>query len=115
MFRNCIDTALRSCVNLRIQVSWAPAHKGIKGNEHVDKLSKAAVTLSLPLFSSTISWAKERAKTHPAKQWLISPHQNLSAVALRGPPLPSSWKLFKKSLSGGRDSPAGYPRIAGRL
>lgn len=108
MFRDRIDSALRSCDNLKIQVSWAPAHKGIKGNEHVDELAKAAVTLSPPLFSSTISWAKEQAKTHPAKlwrkRWLETPHQNLSAVALRGPPSPIPWKLFKKSLSGGRDS-----------
>jgi hypothetical protein len=83
LFRSHIDSALRNTDSLRISVSWCPGHKGIDGNELVDQLAKNAVDLSPPLFSSTISWAKERAKTRPSKawenRWQTIPRHNLSA------------------------------------
>ncbi|KAI0054578.1 hypothetical protein BV25DRAFT_1766088, partial [Artomyces pyxidatus] len=42
IFRKNVDLLLTESAALRISVQWAPAHKGIKGNERSDKLAKEA-------------------------------------------------------------------------
>jgi hypothetical protein len=88
LFRRHIDRLL-AFPNIQVELVWVPGHKGITGNERADTIAKAAVTKQ-PIIHSTISWAREKAKTHALKAWqnywATRPHTNLSAVALRGPP-----------------------------
>jgi hypothetical protein len=108
IFHNHVDAILRCSDDLSIQVSWAPGHTGIRGNEHVDLLAKSAATLTTPapLVSSTISWAKEASKVRASQEWrrrwLDKPRINHAAVALRTPPSTKPWRLFRENCSGPR-------------
>jgi hypothetical protein len=108
IFNKHIDSILRCSDDLSNQVSWAPGHTGIRGNEHVDLLAKSAATLTTPapIVSSTISWAKEasnvRASQEWSRRWLDQSRNNHAAVALRTPPSMKPWRLFRENCSGPR-------------
>jgi ribonuclease HI len=88
LFRRHIDKLL-ALPDIQVELAWVPGHKGFLGNERADVIAKNAVTKQ-PILHSTISWAREKAKSRALKAWQVDwagrPHTNLSAVALRGPP-----------------------------
>ena len=110
LFRRHIDSLLSTLNPFDVELIWIPGHKGILGNERADSIAKAAVNHH-PIFASTISWAREKAKSRALKswrtEWSAHPHTNLAATALSKPP---STKLspFHRSFS---DTRATHSRI----
>jgi ribonuclease HI len=89
LFRRHIDNLLLTSNPFDVELIWIPGHKGILGNERADSIAKAAVNHH-PIFASTISWAREKAKSRALKtwrtEWASRSHTNLAASALTSPP-----------------------------
>lgn len=89
LFRRHVDNLLLTSNPFDVELIWIPGHKGIFGNERADGIAKAAVNLR-PIFASTISWAREKAKSRALKTWRTDwasrSHTNLAATALTTPP-----------------------------
>jgi len=89
LFRRHMDSLLSTLNPFDIELIWIPGHKGILGNERADSIAKAAVNHQ-PIFASTISWAREKAKSRALKawhtEWASRSHTNLAATALTNPP-----------------------------
>ena len=104
LFRRHVDNLLLTSNPFDVELIWIPGHKGIFGNERADGIAKAAVNHH-PIFASTISWAREKAKSRALKawrnEWASRSHTNLAATALSTPP---STKLspFHRSYNGTR-------------
>jgi len=104
LFRRHVDNLLLTSNPFDVELIWIPGHKGIFGNERADSIAKAAVNHH-PIFASTISWAREKAKSRALKawrtEWASRSHTNLAATALSTPP---STKLspFHRSYNGTR-------------
>jgi len=85
-----IDNFLSTLDPFDVELIWIPGYKGIFGNERADSIAKAAVN-HYPIFASTISWAREKAKSRALKawrtEWASRSHTNLVATALSTPPL----------------------------
>jgi ribonuclease HI len=90
IFHKHLDHLMSSNNDFRVTVSWIPGHEGFAGNEEADRLAKDAVTAGPPLLRSTITWARERAKSSALKawrrEWRAKPHTNLASVGLVRPP-----------------------------
>jgi hypothetical protein len=106
LFCRHINSLLSTLGSIDIELAWIPGHHGIIGNERADSIAKDAVN-KRPLFHSTISWAREKAKSRATKtwqtEWLARPHINLAATALS---LAPSAKLtrFHQSFNGPRET-----------
>ncbi|KAF8623926.1 hypothetical protein AX17_007254 [Amanita inopinata Kibby_2008] len=91
LFRKHADALLTDHPDTRIELTWAPGHRGIPGNEAADTLAKDAVSLK-GVIHSTLSWAAEHAKQKTTKAWRslwnAKPHANLAATAIQLPPSP---------------------------
>jgi len=76
----------------------------IFGNERTDSIAKAAIN-HRPISASTISWAREKAKSCALKawrtEWASRPHTNLAATAIGQPPF-TKFSPFHPSFNGTR-------------
>jgi len=90
LFHRHMDNLISTLNPFDVEFIWIPGHKSILGNERADSIAKAAVD-HRPIFASTISWAREKAKSRALKtwrtEWASRSHTNLAATALTKPPL----------------------------
>jgi ribonuclease HI len=86
IFRRRIDSILQTDASAPVEIWWIPGHKGFAGNERADIIAKMAVA-DPPIVHSTITWAREKAKSRALKawrnEWASLPHTNQAATALR--------------------------------
>ncbi|KAF8625484.1 hypothetical protein AX17_006841 [Amanita inopinata Kibby_2008] len=89
LFCKHADSILSNFPNLCIELTWAPGHQGIPGNEATDALAKSAVSLH-GLIHSTLSWSSEHNKQKTSQAWHdlwnSKTWTNLASEALQFPP-----------------------------
>ncbi|UYV73845.1 hypothetical protein LAZ67_11001116 [Cordylochernes scorpioides] len=66
-----IAEIVRNLNHLNVQLCWVRGHSGIEGNEHADKLAKAAAESSLPISYSTLSkkFVRARSEQYSHQLW----------------------------------------------
>ncbi|KAF8638467.1 hypothetical protein AX17_002178 [Amanita inopinata Kibby_2008] len=91
LFQKHADALLTNHPDTHIELTWAPGHCGIPGNEAADALAKDAVSLQ-GIIHSTLPWAAKHSKQKTAKAWHLlwntKPHSNLASVTIQLPPSP---------------------------
>jgi ribonuclease HI len=106
LFQRQIDSTLQDDADSRVEIRWIPGHKGFAGNERADNIAKAAVN-DPPVIHSTITWAREKAKTRALKawrsEWKALPHVNQAAVTLRQYPPSLRLNQFLRENNASRD------------
>jgi ribonuclease HI len=68
-FCNIVDRFLSRSQTHTVYVGWLPGHARVPGNEHVDKLAKAAAS-QRSLVGSTLTWLGAHASRQAAEAWV---------------------------------------------
>ena len=68
LFLHHISSITSLSPQVQVTVDWSPGHAGVLGNEKVDQLAKAAVSLP-PTIGPTFSYLRHRSKRHIKVTW----------------------------------------------